>query len=327
MASLNGLKRNAEPLKSYLIIIMAIAIVVLLAVLLVDSCAATPPPGASTQGEANFRLLLSDEANAIADFAALNVVISKVGVHEASGNGTWHEFDIDAAADPDNDGVPGVNLRALEGENALEIWSANLSAGEYTKVFIYIESINGSLVGGEAADVKLPGDRLQISHPFTINDSIVNFVYDIAVHRAGGSGKYILQPQIAQSGVNQSFNDVTPEETEFTGTILTINGSDWTMDIDGETWAVNVSAAAISGEPAEGATAKVTGIAEDGTITASKVVIQGAETPEASETPEETEVPEETETPETTETPEETEAPEATETPSATETPGTTETP
>ena len=40
---------------------------------------------------------------------------------------------------------------------------------------------------------------------------VVNFVFDITVVKAGGSGKYILKPQIAQSGPDQEFNEVAQQ--------------------------------------------------------------------------------------------------------------------
>ena len=60
--------------------------------------------------------------------------------------------------------------------------------------------------------VKLPSGKLQISKPFSLSDSVVNFVYDITVHKAGKSGKYILNPQIAQSGPDQEFVEVKYKE-------------------------------------------------------------------------------------------------------------------
>jgi len=157
----------------------------------------------------NFRFLISDDVNAIEYFERLDVIISSIGVHQSGESGTWHL--LDPEPDPDEDGIPGINLVPLEGENALVIWSGTLPEGDYTKVFIYVDNVTGILVGGGETDVKLPSEKLQISKPFTISDSVVNFVYDITVVEAGKSGKYILQPQIAQSGAAQGFNDVTPE--------------------------------------------------------------------------------------------------------------------
>jgi hypothetical protein len=105
----------------------------------------------------------------------------------------------------------------LEGENALEIWSGNLTDGEYNKVFIYVDNVTGVLNGGGAASVKLPSNKLQISKPFTIGDSVVNFVYDITVVQTGKTDKYVLKPQIAQSGAEQEFHELAagkPEDSE-----------------------------------------------------------------------------------------------------------------
>jgi len=67
-------------------------------------------------------------------------------------------------------------------------------------------------MAGDNATVKLPGGKLQISKPFTAQaDGTVSFVFDITIVKAGQSGKYILKPQVAESGSNQKFIDVTPE--------------------------------------------------------------------------------------------------------------------
>jgi len=170
-------------------------------------------PVPTTGEEANFRFWISDENNAITDFERLDVIISEIGVHQSGESATWHT--LKPNPNPDQDVAPGLNLRPLEGAKALVIWEGTLPAGDYTKVFIYVEDedITGVLLGGETADVKLPSNKLQISKPFTISDdSAVEFVYDITVVKAGKSGRYILKPQIAQSGADQDIDDVTPEE-------------------------------------------------------------------------------------------------------------------
>jgi len=168
--------------------------------------APAPMPTPTVEKE-NFRLLISDEVNAIEDFEHLYVTISSIGVHQSGEAGGWHV--LDPLDDPDGDNVTGIDLRPLEGENALAIWSGNLTNGEYTKVFIHVDNVTGILAdGGGTADVKLASNKLQISKPFTIGDSLVNFVYDITVVEAGKSDKYILKPQIAQSGANQKFKEM-----------------------------------------------------------------------------------------------------------------------
>lgn len=166
-----------------------------------------PTPTVKTVEKENFRLLISDEVNAIKDFEHLYVTISSIGVHQSGEAGGWHV--LDPLDDPDGDNITGIDLRPLEGENALAIWSGNLTNGEYTKVFIHVDNVTGILAdGGGTVDVKLSSNKLQISKPFTIGDSVVNFVYDITVVEAGKSGKYILKPQIAQSGANQKFKEM-----------------------------------------------------------------------------------------------------------------------
>ncbi len=216
-------------MKKYFTVLIILVLVSLLAVGCKETPSLAPTPGpaptpapapapVTTTGIDNFRLLISDEVNAIEDFSELHVTISSIGVHEAGGAGGWHEFTLNPEDDLDGDTVAGVDLRPLEDENALEIWSGTLPEGEYTKVFIYVESVKGILNGGAELEIKLPSGKLQISKPFTIGDDVVNFVYDITVIKTGKSDKYILKPQIAQSGAGQKINDVTPmENPEVTG--------------------------------------------------------------------------------------------------------------
>jgi hypothetical protein len=175
-----------------------------------------PTPAA---GADNFRMLISDEANAIDDFEHLYVTISSIGVHQGGEAGVWHT--LEPKPDPDGDNITGLDLKPLVGQNALVIWDGTLPEGEYTKVFIYVDEVKGILTGGTEIEIKLPSQKLQISKPFTIGaDSVIDFVYDITVVEAGKSGKYILKPQIGQSGSDQKFNEVKlkgkPEESEET---------------------------------------------------------------------------------------------------------------
>ena len=90
--------------------------------------ATTPAPVTAT-GIDNFRLLISDDVNAIEYFEHVYVTISEIGVHSGGESGNWTEFIPDTTE---------VDLKPLVGENALEIWSGNLTPGEYNKVFIYV---------------------------------------------------------------------------------------------------------------------------------------------------------------------------------------------
>jgi hypothetical protein len=161
------------------------------------------PLDSSTEEDVNFRLLISDEANAIGDFEALYVTITGIGVHQGSESTSWTEFDIDPAET--------VDLVLLQEENATEIWSGQLDDGTYTKVFIYVSDVEGILsedIEGEYT-VKLPGGKMHISQAFEVADGeVTEFIYDITVVRAGESGQYILQPQISESGPDKNFEEI-----------------------------------------------------------------------------------------------------------------------
>jgi len=148
----------------------------------------------------NFRLLISDEVNAIGDFEELNVTITKIGVHQSGDSGSWLEFELDP--------VEIVDLTDLEGSKATEIWTGQLEEGTYIKVFIYASEIIG-VPNEDGYTIKLPSGRLQISYPFEIiEDEVTEFVYDVTVVKAGQSGQYIIQPQIAESGPDQEYEEV-----------------------------------------------------------------------------------------------------------------------
>lgn len=251
----------------------------------------------SAGGAVNFRFLISDEKNDIEDFKHLYIVISSIGVREAGDSGQW--ITLDLKDDPDGDNIIGIDLRPLEDENALVLWSGNIDAGDYDKVFIHVDNVTGILAdGGGTAEVKLPSGRLQISKPFTVGDEVANFVYDITVVKAGTSGKYILKPQIAESGADQEFNDVTPQgqtaqnqgqnkeqngeqanQVEwFQGVITAIggddeNGSPWTMTLEGIDGLVTVYLVELEGTPYVGARANIEGILTESTITGANAEI------------------------------------------------------
>jgi len=180
-----------------------LAVVAILAILSMAALACSSGPSTA----ANFRLLVSDQPNIIGDFEHLNCTISQIGVHPIGDNSTWIQF---------SPSVSTVDLTTLQGNNATEIWSGNITPGQYDKVFIYISNVEGILsqsVGDGNATVKLPSGKLQISKPFTVNgNGTLSFVFDITVIKAGESGQYILEPQIANSGANEPFTEVKPTQ-------------------------------------------------------------------------------------------------------------------
>lgn len=170
-----------------------------------------PDPASQISTSGNFRFLVSDAVNDMKDFQHLYVTISRIGMHRSSSDNTIGEW---LMLEPN---IPTVDLRPLEGPNSLVLWSGNITPGDYDKVFLYVDNVTGVLNNGQTMEIKLPSNKLQISMPFTVNNEIVNFVYDVTVVRAGESGKYLLRPQLAESGANQAFKEVRLKETEERG--------------------------------------------------------------------------------------------------------------
>jgi hypothetical protein len=162
-----------------------------------------PPVTPKESADANFRFLLSDEANAINDFLSLDVVISRIGIHQGGESGKWLEFSPQESK---------VDLTKLQGANAQVIWSGNLDPGTYTKVFIFVDKVTGVLAAtNQQVDLKLPSGKLQMSVPFEVTGtSVTDFVYDVAVVAAGSGRKkpvkYILKLQISQSGTDKQLS-------------------------------------------------------------------------------------------------------------------------
>jgi hypothetical protein len=158
-----------------------------------------PSPQPSQEG--NFAFLISDDVNAINDFQSLNISISKIGLQQEDKADQWIELDPE---------VELVDLTLLQEDKAQEIWRGNVPEGKYTTVFIHVSDVSGVLKEtGKSVSVKLPSNKLKISKPFKVTaDSVVNFVYDVTVVEAGKSGKYILKPQVGQSGADQRFEKI-----------------------------------------------------------------------------------------------------------------------
>jgi hypothetical protein len=159
--------------------------------------------GATQSGTVQF--YISDEKNAIGDFRHLNVTISRVGFQQAddADNSGWVEREVDDRT---------VDLTRLLGSNATLVDAYEMANGTYTKTFVYVSTVNATLEDGTQVRVKLPSEKLHINEEFTVgqNES-VDFVFDIAVHKAGNSGKYILKPVVSQSGTDVPITDVDRE--------------------------------------------------------------------------------------------------------------------
>lgn len=157
----------------------------------------------------NFRFLISDDRNAIDDFASLLITITEIGLNLGGESGEWIEVEPTQQV---------VDLVPLQEENALEVWSGTVPEGSYTKVFIYVEKVVGFLVDApdEELEIKLPSGKLQISKPFVVAaGEETTFIYDVTVTAAGPPGnpvKYLLKPQVGKSGADQPFKLVEPSD-------------------------------------------------------------------------------------------------------------------
>ncbi|AQL42320.1 hypothetical protein BV210_06165 [Halorientalis sp. IM1011] len=153
----------------------------------------------AVQSGVNF--YVSDEENAIGDFEHLNVTISEIGFQQAEGG--WSEHTVDDRT---------VDLTQLQGANATRLTTVQPPNGTYTKVFAHVSDVNATLTSGEQVRVKLPSEKLQLNSEFTVGaNTSTDFVFDIAVHKAGKSGKYILRPVVSQSGTDVPIESVDEE--------------------------------------------------------------------------------------------------------------------
>jgi hypothetical protein len=153
----------------------------------------TPQPSP----EGNFVFLISDDVNAIGDFASLELTISSIGLLP-DGSESWIEFEPE---------VNIVDLTPLQGTESQQIWRGNITTGKYQKVFIYITDVTGVLkdeLGAGSVEVKLPSGKLHLSIPFEVSaDTVTRFTYDLTVIATGSShngAKYILRPVVGESG-------------------------------------------------------------------------------------------------------------------------------
>jgi hypothetical protein len=206
-----GLPGGAQTMKH----VFALVITLLLTALPLAGCAAadTTTPTAveqelvansptAAEQDVNFRLLISDEPNDIGDFTELWVTISAIGFVQGD-----EECVLEAVLDPPLE----VNLAEFQGEDAAVLWEGYAPDGDYTKIFLYVDTtVTGVLAGGgEEIEVKLPSNKLHLNLPFTVGDEpegeAAEFVFDITVHRAGNSGQYILKPQLSDSGEGKRY--------------------------------------------------------------------------------------------------------------------------
>ncbi|GGL63651.1 DUF4382 domain-containing protein [Halocalculus aciditolerans] len=195
--------------------------------------------GTTTQSE--MAVYLSDRPGAIGDFDHLNVTVSAVGVHrqnDSDNESAWVEQDVDSVT---------VDVTELQGDRAVSLANFTLENGTYDTVFVHVAWTNGTLTNGEHVPVKLPSSKLKLHQEFTVGDgNTTHFVYDVMVHETG-SGKYVLKPNVAESGPNEPVtkvskknakpDDDTPNESDTSNetTTTTQSGDETTAQSGNET--------------------------------------------------------------------------------------------
>jgi len=166
--------------------------------------------------------------------------------------------------------------------------ASEITAGKCTQIRLVVDTIQVALGDGELQDATVPSKELKIVRPFDViagetTALVLDFEADkmVTVTRAG---KIIVKPvvkltikQKGPTGKSQEAKEKETEELEFEGTIETIDGTIWTMTIDGQIKTIDVSGAEIEGEPAVGLKAEVEGTEVDDTILASKVDVEETE--------------------------------------------------
>jgi len=151
---------------------------------------------ASASADGNFIFLVSDEENAIGDFDSLLMEVEKIELIQSGKSEQIVEF------------VPTTtefDLVLLPGDETQEIWQGTIPIGDYAKIIMYVKDINYEMTDGGSPEVKLPSNKLQLNHTFNVaEDTVTTFTYDITVVKTGNNdGKYIIKPQISESGSSQ----------------------------------------------------------------------------------------------------------------------------
>jgi hypothetical protein len=201
--------------------------------------------GAATSESGTVNFYVSDQPNDMDDFEHLNVTVTTVRFHLVEENATAgtasetatatespntttptitavkDETETEEAEDDESEdgrwvtrevNATTVDLTRLRGANATLVERFDLPAGEYDQVRLEVSETEGVLKDGSTTEVKLPSERLTLTREFTVGDGEeVDFVYDVTVHKAGNSGKYVLRPVASESGTDVPIERVDGE--------------------------------------------------------------------------------------------------------------------
>lgn len=114
----------------------------------------------------------------------------------------YHEFDEPQEAD----------LVQLQDGDTKLVDDREIDVGTYAFLQLDVSGVDGTLSGGEDADVGTPGNApLQFKHEFDVReDQRTTFTADFTPVKRGRTGSYLLQP--VASGTDVSYSDVTTSE-------------------------------------------------------------------------------------------------------------------
>jgi len=128
---------------------------------------------------------VSDQPGAISDFERCAVTVDEVFVKPADGERETHAVEERT-----------FDLVELQGDRSAPLADLELDAGKYEYLQLSVVDTEATLADGSTATVEVPGDApLKFEEPFEIREGErTTFTADFTPVRAGGSGKYVLQP-------------------------------------------------------------------------------------------------------------------------------------
>jgi hypothetical protein len=226
-----------------------------------------------------------------ADVKMAVVHLSYIEVHRVSdGEGEWIPV-IDAPDSFDLMDVIGVEK---------VLGSALIAAGNFTQIRMDVIEVTGNTTDDVPYTAEVPGDKLKIVRPFNVGAGKVtvltlDFDGEKSLIRTG-NGEFMFKPVVTLTVANKEMEqeqemeqgqeggqkqekekEQGADELKFTGTIVAIDDSIWTMTIESENMTVDVSEAEIEGEPAIELQAEIEGTVVDDVIIASEVEIKETE--------------------------------------------------
>ena len=250
------------------------------------SPAPQPSPAPATE-QGTIEIRVTDPPPA--DVVSAVVYLTGIEAHLVSDNSSeWIEI-LDAP--------PKFDLMEVIGVEEI-LGSSDVAAGKYTQIRMNVDKVEVETTAGDNFTAEVPSEKLKIVRSFNVAPgmtTILTLDFDGEKSVIIGKNKVLFKPTVkllieegvkkAKEGAEEEDKDEEEEEEEpeFEGTIDNIDGTTWTMTIDGETRTVDVSGAEIEGEAAGGLEAEVKGTVVDDTIVASEVEIEEAEEEEEEE--------------------------------------------